>query len=46
MLPSPSRLRPLEDTGEGPLGRAELRLVPRESRVAVLLNSYVKRVNR
>jgi diacylglycerol kinase family enzyme len=43
MLPSPSRLRPLaEDFVPG--GRSELRLVPRESRVAVLLNANAKRV--
>lgn len=44
MLPSPSRLRPHDDA-LAPRGRPELRLVPRESRVAVLLNANAKRVN-
>lgn len=44
MLPSPSRLRPLDPQFlEGP--RGQLRLVPRENRVAVLLNAHAKRVN-
>lgn len=44
MLPSPSRLRPLAEDYV-PETRSELRLVPRESRVAVLLNANAKRVN-
>src|SRR5947209_14051100 len=43
MLPSPSRLRP-QDALLTPETRGELRLVPRESRVAVLLNANAKRV--
>lgn len=46
MLPSPSRLRPQEEAFTGRGRRPELRLVPRESRVAVLLNANAKRVNR
>jgi diacylglycerol kinase family enzyme len=42
MLPSPSRLRPQDEIL--PDGRGELRLVPRESRIAVLLNANAKRV--
>jgi diacylglycerol kinase family enzyme len=44
MLPSPSRLRPLAEDFV-PEARNELRLVPRESRVAVILNANAKRVN-
>lgn len=44
MLPSPSRLRPLAEDYV-PEARQELRLVPRESRVAVILNANAKRVN-
>jgi diacylglycerol kinase family enzyme len=44
MLPSPSRLRPLEEPRFS-ADRAELRLVPREGRAAVLLNANAKRVN-
>jgi diacylglycerol kinase family enzyme len=44
MLPSPSRLRPLAEDFV-PEARQELRLVPRESRVAVILNANAKRVN-
>lgn len=43
MLPSPSRLRS-EEALFVPDARGELRLVPRESRVAVLLNANAKRV--
>lgn len=45
MLPSPSRLRPLDTDFGLPSARPELRLVPRENRVAVLLNANAKRVN-
>src|SRR5215813_13907177 len=44
MLPSPSRLRPQTEL-IAPESRGELRLVPRESRVAVLLNANAKRVS-
>ncbi|MBK6685214.1 MAG: hypothetical protein IPG45_12160 [Deltaproteobacteria bacterium] len=44
MLPSPSRLRPLDETLESPRGRAELRLVRETPRAAVLLNAHAKRV--
>lgn len=43
MLPSPSRLRPL-DTPAPAFGRADLRVVPQERRVAVLLNANAKKV--
>jgi diacylglycerol kinase family enzyme len=43
MLPSPSRLRPQTELLT-PETRGELRLVPREARVAVLLNANAKRV--
>ncbi len=43
MLPSPSRLRPL-DPVPAFQPRPELRLVPQENRVAVLLNANAKRV--
>lgn len=43
MLPSPSRLRPLAEDFVSD-ARSELRLVPRESRTAVLLNANAKRV--
>jgi diacylglycerol kinase family enzyme len=45
MLPSPSRLRPIDETFPA-LPARDLRLVPRESRVAVVLNANAKRVNR
>lgn len=44
MLPSPSRLRPHDDLFV-PHARPELRLVPRQNRVAVLLNANAKKVN-
>lgn len=44
MLPSPSRLRPQEEL-LAPDARGELRLVPQEARVAVLLNANAKRVS-
>lgn len=44
MLPSPSRLRPLDPGFAAERGN-HLRLVPRENRVAVLLNANAKRVN-
>src|SRR5262245_18251526 len=43
MLPSPSQLRTLAEDFV-PEARSELRLVPRESRVAVILNAIAKRV--
>lgn len=44
MLPSPSRLRP-QDELFVPHQRPELRVVPRQSQVAVLLNANAKKVN-
>ena len=44
MLPSPSQLRP-QDELFVPHARPELRLVPRQSEVAVLLNANAKKVN-
>lgn len=44
MLPSPSRLRPLDDAN-APESSRELRLVHRENRVAVVLNARAKRVS-
>lgn len=44
MLPSPSRLRP-QDELFAPQTRPELRVVPRQNRVAVLLNANAKKVD-
>ncbi|MCK6549188.1 hypothetical protein L6R52_25320 [Myxococcota bacterium] len=43
MLPSPSRLRPIDEHFAAE-PRGELRLVPRENRTAVILNARAKRV--
>ena len=43
MLPSPSRLRPLDPSFAGEVSSADL--IPRTSRVAVLLNANAKQVN-
>jgi diacylglycerol kinase family enzyme len=44
MMPSPSLHRPLDPAFVAEVSRPDLRLVPREHRVAVLLNANAKRV--
>ncbi len=46
MLPSPSQLRPSDHALSPRYPRADLRLVPKTRRVAVILNANAKKVNR